>query len=251
MVFFMMYLLKFNSNIDVILYIIEVIGCISFSSSGAIKAIRKKTDILGVWILTLIEIFGGGLLRDLIISNGPPHIFWDEEYLSLALISLIITTIWFLIGYFKKTSVIIDTHRHDFWIYILDAIGMSVFVIYGVQIAYNNLPNDISFIGTYVYVITLGVISGVGGGMFRDLFVGEIPMVFKKHFYMTPCIIGALIYSLLYINNVNTILSIIIGICIITILRFFAIVYKWNLPSAKGYNLLVVEREKENNEERK
>ncbi len=229
----------FKSSIDVVLYVIEILGVISFATSGAITAIRKKADILGVFILTLISIFGGGLLRDLIIGIRP-HIFYDQEYLFLALIGILVALAWFIVAYNKKTAPIIEKHRHDAWIFFLDAIGIGVFCVYGVQVAYNHLPTEnINIVGTYVYLTTLGVITGVCGGMFRDIFLGTIPMVFKKHFYMTPCIIGSLVYALLYTNKVNQFLAIFISVGLITALRTLATIYKWNLPSAKAYNELV------------
>lgn len=229
----------FESTIDIVLFIIQVIGCLSFSTSGAIRAIRKKTDILGVYVLTLIEIFGGGLLRDLIINKEPPHIFWDIEYLVLAGISIVISTIWFLIGYFPKTANLIEKKRHDFWIYLLDALGTSAFVVCGVQLTALNAPENITMFGKYVYIITLGVLTGIGGGIFRDVFVGDIPTVFKKHFYMTPCIIGAGIYTVFYLNSFNQYASIFISMSIMVILRVLATIYRWNLPTAKGYNALI------------
>ena len=240
----MIFLLHFDSNIDVILFIIQMIGCISFATSGAITALRKKVDILGVWILTLIGIFGGGLLRDLIINNGPPHIFWDSQYLILALAAIIISTIWFFIAYYKKTVFIIDIHAHDLWIYVIDALGTAIFCIYGVKEAYNAIPVDASLFGKYVFVISLGVISGVGGRMFRDVFIGEIPIIFKKHFYITPSIIGSTIYAILYSLNINDIFSICISIGSVVVLRSLASIYRWNLPSAKAYNMLLDEKEK-------
>lgn len=241
-----MVLLSFSSNIDIALYIIQIVGCISFATSGAIASIRKKADILGVWILTLISIFGGGLLRDLIINEDVPHIFWDSQYIILAAIALVISTFWFLVAYFPKTAVKIDIHRHDLWIYLLDSIGIGVFCVYGVDAAIKSIPLEASFIGKYIYVISLGVITGVGGGMFRDVFIGEIPMVFRKHFYMTPCILGSTLYAILFSCNVNNILSIILCVGLVVLLRSLATIYKWNLPSAKAYNKILDEKANKN-----
>ena len=233
----------FNSPIDIALFVIEIIGCISFATSGAFKAIRKKADVLGVVILTFIEVFGGGLLRDLIISQSAPHIFWDPEYLILAAVSVAISILWFCIGYFKKSAWFIEKHRHDFWIYALDALGIAVFCVCGVRVADASIATSAyikssNVVGSYVYSIALGVISGVGGGMFRDVFVNELPMVFKKHFYMTPCIVGTIAFTFMYrlLNPKYLLLSVVVGLVIIVGLRILAIVFRWNLPSAKGYN---------------
>ena len=234
--------MKFNSPIDIALFIIEIIGCISFATSGAFKAIRKKADVIGVVFLTLIEVFGGGLIRDLIISQNAPHIFWDPEYLILSAISVTLSLMWFIIAYVKKSAWFIEKHRHDYWIYVLDAVGIAVFCVCGCRIANASLATQTmikssNVLGTYSYVIALGVISGVGGGMFRDIFVNEIPMIFRKYFYIIPCIIGSAVFTIMdkQLGEKFIILSVIVGLVIIVGLRMFAIIFKWNLPPAKGY----------------
>lgn len=229
-----------NTPLDIILFVIEILGCVAFATAGAFKAIRKRADILGVIILTLIEVFGGGLLRDLIISQGVPHLFWDPEYLVFLGVSTTVTIIWFMVAYFRKSAPFIEKHRHDFWIYALDAVGIAVFCVAGVRVAYASLESFAitNVIGKYFYLIFLGVTTGVGGGMFRDIFVNEIPMVFKKHFYMTPCILGTTAFAIMYdlLPSKFLILSVSVSLLIIIGLRIIATIFKWNLPYAKGYN---------------
>ncbi|MGN1295124.1 MAG: trimeric intracellular cation channel family protein [Bacilli bacterium] len=232
-------MIHFDGPLSLGIFIVEILGCISFATSGAITAIRKKADYVGVIVLTLIEIFGGGLLRDLILNQGVPHIFYDPEYLFLALLSIIIASIWFIIAYFRRSAGIIDRHRHDKWIYIVDAIGVSVFCIAGCQFANNVIVEGITIEGKYTLCICSGVITGVCGGMCRDVFVGEIPMVFKKHFYMIPCLLGCLIYVVMAFNGCNDFIAMIVGVLTIITLRTLATIYKWNLPSAKGYDELI------------
>ena len=230
---------EFDNAFDLIIFIIEIIGCLSFGTSGAIKAIRSKTDILGVWVLTLFEAFGGGLIRDLIISEYPPFIIWNKEYHLLALVIIVVSLVWFIIAYNKKTAHFIEKHRHDRWIYYVDAVGIAAFCVAGCQIAQKWVPAGAGTIGTHVFVVTLGVVTGVGGGMLRDVIMGRIPSVFQKHFYMTPCIIGCLIHSIMIFIGAEYIISSIVCFSIIIILRFLAIKFEWNLPIAKGYNELI------------
>jgi len=246
--------MKFNSPIDIALFIIEIIGCISFATSGAFKAIRKKADIVGVIILTLIEVFGGGLIRDLIIGQGAPHIFWDPEYLILSAVTVVISAIWYVVAYIKKSAWFVEKHRHDFWIYALDAAGVAVFVVCGCRVADASLAastviSPSNTFGIYSYVIALGVISGVGGGMFRDVFVNEIPMIFRKYFYIIPCVLGSAVFTVMYrlLEERLMFLSVATGLLIIIGLRMLAIIFKWNLPPAKGY----IETVQENNEPKK
>lgn len=237
----------FSSAIDVALFIIEIIACISFGTSGAITAIRKKADVLGVVILTLVEAFGGGLLRDLIMHKGVPHIFWDPEYLLMASVVIVVSLFWFIMAYSSKTAKFVDHHRHDFWIYLLDAIGIAVFCIAGVRTASIATPEGTNYVSQAIYLIITGVITGVGGGMFRDVFLGEIPMVFRKKFYMTPCILGTLVYVILVLifpGSSLDILFILLALVVVVGLRILAVIYQWNLPTAKGYNLLVEEQHK-------
>lgn len=244
-------MITFSSPIEIILFVIEVIGCISFATSSAITALRKKADLLGVWILTLVSVFGGGLLRDLILHHDVPHIFWDPEYLWLALISLVISTVCFVLACIPKTAKGLEHHRHDFWIYAVDAIGVSVFCVAGAKLAYSALPSSIGVFETYLFCTSLGVITGVCGGMFRDVFLGEIPMVFKKKFYMMPCIIGTAIYVVFFLNHWGDSYGIIatgIGCLVIIGLRILAIIFKWNMPVAKAFNTVVEEEAKEQKE---
>ncbi len=246
-------MITFSSTVEIILFVIEVIGCISFATSGAVTALRKKADLLGVWILTLLSVFGGGLLRDLILHNGVPHIFWDPEYLWLALISIVISTVCFVLACIPKTAKGLEHHRHDFWIYAVDAVGVSVFCVAGAKLAYNALPSTIGIFETYIFVTSLGVITGVCGGMFRDVCLGEIPTVFKKRFYMMPCLIGTAVYTVFFLNNwgdSSGIVAILIGCGTIITLRILAVIFKWNMPVAKAFNTVVDEETKEQKEKK-
>ena len=240
-------MITFTSPLDIILFIIEIVACVSFATSGAITALRKKADILGVIILTLIEVFGGGLLRDLILQKGAPHIFWDPEYFILAAVTMVIAIFWFILAYFKKSAKFVEKHRHDFWIYLLDAIGIGVFCIAGVKTSLAVMDPSYQMISKIIFLTSLGVITGVCGGMFRDVFVGEIPMVFKKKFYMTPCILGTFIYVLYMLLSPDTsleILFILLSLAVIVGLRVLAVIFQWNLPVARGYNQMVEEESK-------
>lgn len=243
-------MLNFASPIDAIIFAVEVFGCISFAVSGAITALRKKADLLGVWVLTFIAVFGGGLLRDLSLQHGAPHIFWDPEYLWLAAISLAISTVCFVLACIPKTAKTLELHRHDFWLYLLDAIGIAVFCIGGVRVSYNALPDSIGPVATYIFCTTLGVVSGVGGGMFRDVFVGEIPMMFRKKFYTMPCIIGTTVYTIFHINSIGDpygILAIVLSVSVIVGLRILATIFKWNMPTAKAFSAVLDEETKNKN----
>ena len=240
-------MLKFDSVFDLILFIIAIIGCISFGTSGAIKAMRSRTDILGIIVLTLLEAFGGGLIRDLVINKYPPKIFWDTEFHYMALTVIIVCIIWFIIAYRKKSAYFIDKHRHDPWIFYVDAIGIAAFCAMGSKTASQYIPETAGPVGAFIYVMVLGVITGAGGGVIRDVFMGRIPSMFKKHFYMTPCIIGCSLYVIVSLIGAGVIISSLTCAFSIIILRILAIKFEWNLPVAKGYDNLIEERESQDN----
>lgn len=194
--------------------ILEIIGTIAFSVSGAVVGIRKKMDILGVTILGIITAVGGGVIRDIIIGVIPPAAFRDPIY---AVIAIIVALIVFLP--FISSKINLD----DFIWVLADSIGLGAFTMIGVS-------SGTSFDNVFLEVF-LGAITGVGGGVIRDICAGDIPMIFIKHFYACPCIIGAIIFSVL--NEYNPDLAIVSGFITIIVLRLLAAKYKWHLPKAK------------------
>ena len=187
---------------------------IAFSVSGAVVGIRKKMDILGVATLGTVTAVGGGIIRDIIIGAVPPSAFCNPIY---AMIAIVVALIAFLPFISKKIDL-----NHFIWI-LADSIGLGAFTIIGVStgVAFDNLFLE----------IFLGVITGVGGGVIRDICSGEIPMIFIKHFYACPCIIGAVICAVL--NRYDSDAAIVSGFLIVLILRLLAARYRWHLPKAK------------------
>lgn len=194
-------------------YILEIIGTIAFSVSGAVVGIRKKMDVLGVAALGLITAVCGGVLRDITIGIVPPTAFRNPIYTIIAVAAALIV---FLPCIREKINL-----DHFLWV-LADSIGLGAFTMIGVS-------TGASFENVFLEVF-LGVITGVGGGVIRDICSGEMPMIFVKHFYACPCIIGAIICSIL--NGYNANLAIISGFLVIVVLRLLAAKYKWHLPKA-------------------
>ena len=194
--------------------ILEIIGTIAFSVSGAVVGIRKKMDILGVVTLGVITAIGGGIIRDIIIGVVPPTAFCDPIYTIIAIAAA-------LIAFFPFISKKINLD-HFIWV-LTDSIGLGAFTIIGVQtgFAFDNLFLE----------IFLGVITGVGGGVIRDICSGDIPMIFIKHFYACPCIIGAAICAVM--NRYDSDLGMLFGFITILVLRLLAAKFRWHLPKAK------------------
>lgn len=194
--------------------ILEIIGTIAFSVSGAVVGIRKKMDILGVVTLGIITAVGGGILRDIIIGVVPPTAFCDPIY---ALIAIAVALLAFFPFISKKINL-----DHFIWV-LADSIGLGAFTMIGVSTgtAFDNLFLE----------VFLGVLTGVGGGVIRDICSGDLPMIFIKHFYACPCIIGAVICAVL--NRYDPDLAIVVGFAVILILRLLAAKFKWHLPKAQ------------------
>lgn len=194
--------------------IIEIIGTIAFAVSGAVVGIKKKMDIFGVIMMGIITAVGGGIIRDIIIGVIPPSAFRNPIY---TLIAIVVSVIVFLPFISKKINL-------DNFIWILaDSIGLGAFTMIGVA-------SGVSFDNIFLEIF-LGVITGVGGGVIRDICSLDIPMIFVKHFYACPCIIGAVVFAIL--NKYNFNIGIISGFIVILVLRLLAAKFRWHLPKAK------------------
>lgn len=197
-----------------LLLIFEIIGTIAFSISGALLAIDNDMDVFGVIVLGLTTAVGGGIIRDLILGITPPSIVNDWIFIILAIITALIIFLPNVRKYIKKL---------DYPIIVMDSIGLGVFTVVGVEasLSYDNI----------VLSILTGVLTGVGGGMLRDIFAKTSLYIFTKHFYACASLIGAVFAF--YLFKINDTLAIVGGFIIIFVLRMLAAKYKWNLPKAK------------------
>lgn len=204
-----------------ILFILEIIGTIAFAISGAVVGIQKKMDIFGVCILGLTASVGGGILRDLILNITPPAAFRNAAFAVTA----ILVSILFFIPAVRNTF----EHRkiYEALILIMDSIGLGLFTVVGVQVATAAMPERNLFLITFV-----GVLTGVGGGILRDVFAGNTPYIFIKHFYACASIIGAWTCALLW-PLTGGVPAMIAGAVLTMILRLLAARFRWSLPKAK------------------
>lgn len=208
-----------------VLFIMELLGTIAFSCSGAMVAIRKKLDFLGVLVLGVVTSVGGGMFRDILIGNNPPSLFTNPIYVIIAVIAA--TAMFFIVQSRRLSKLFIEAEYYNSVMNLLDAIGLGAFTVVGVNTAFASRFHHYIFL-----TIFLGVITGVGGGLLRDIMVCEIPSVLKEHIYACASLIGALLYTLaLYINLPN--IGIIISAAIVIIIRVLSKHYDWNLPQCR------------------
>ena len=213
--------------VDTFLTIIQYVGAVSFTISSTIYAIQKRADIIGALVFSLLTCFGGGAIRDIAIGQLPPLILVDRDMHFLALVSIGVCLVCYHLGFIKKFGRFADKHQHSFLIEFTDSLGLASFVVSGLEVA-------IAYEKTgFVILVFAGCITGVGGGILRDICSAEIPSVFRKHIYLIPVIIASIFFALTY-NKIPEILSIIITIVIIISIRMLAFKFKWNLPIPKA-----------------
>ena len=204
-----------------ILFFLEIIGTIAFAVSGAVVGIQKKMDIFGVCILGLTASVGGGILRDLILNITPPAAFQNPAFAVTAILVSILFFIPAVRNAFEHRKV------YEALILIMDSIGLGLFTVVGVQVATAAMPERNLFLITFV-----GVLTGVGGGILRDVFAGNTPYIFIKHFYACASIIGAWTCALLW-PLTGSAAAMIAGAAVTVILRLLAARFRWSLPRAK------------------
>jgi len=197
-----------------ILQIAEYLGIIAFSASGFYIGKRNKLDILGIYIVAFLTALGGGVVRDVIIAR-PPITF------TLTLPVLMVTTI--------TTLLLILRHYQDDSIdskplfVLVDAIGMVAFAISGAMV---TLDTEFNLAG----VVTMAFVTAVGGGIFRDILINQVPYVLKGGFYGIIAIgIGASVYILDMLGILHAV-SIIALFIVAVILRMYAYRQSWSLP---------------------
>ena len=202
-----------------IILILEIIGTVAFAISGAIVGIQKKMDIFGVSILGLTAAVGGGILRDLILNITPPAAFVNPIFAITAIVVSIIVFIRPVYSSLERKGSV-----YDILLLIMDSIGLGLFTVVGVQVAKTSVAGDNLFLVTFV-----GVLTGVGGGILRDVFAGNRPYIFVKHFYACASTIGSWACALLW-PVIGELPSMAIGAIMIVILRLLAAYYRWSLP---------------------
>ena len=208
-------------TIENLQFFMELVGTFAFASSGALMAIRKHFDVFGVCVLGVTASVGGGLIRDLILGNKPPAMFKDPTYTEIAVgVSLIL----FILIYKKHDPTAGEhTKAYDLIINIFDTIGLGIFTVAGMDTA-RGCGYRAGFI-----VIFVGVLTGVGGGVLRDVLAQEKPYILTRHIYACASIVGAIVCFYTYYPFGEAI-SMFAGAFTVMLIRGLAIRYNWNLP---------------------
>ncbi len=208
---------------DEVLFVLELIGAAAFAVSGAMAAIEKRADIFGVLFLAVTTALGGGVIRDVLIGRIPPVMFVSYWYL---LISVAAALAVFIDAYLRSEKYKLHLDKLDAVNNIFDAIGLAVFTVSGMNAAMPVSDN-------IILVLFVGMCTGVGGGMLRDVMTNTMPKVLRKRVYAVASLLGGGLYYAMYALGANQLASIGCGMLLIFALRLFATIYKWNLPSVK------------------
>lgn len=203
--------------------ILELIGTVAFAISGAVTATKKKMDLLGIMIMGVTTACGGGVFRDILLGQIPPTMFKEPIY---AVFGLLTSAIVFIPAKYKWN--ILESEKVTSIIQIADAIGLGIFTAVGINAVYSAGYGNNAF-----FAVTLGVITGVGGGVLRDILGGDRPYIFVKHIYACASLVGAILY--LPVRFYFGVTAAILTCSIVTILiRMLAAHFRWSLPKISG-----------------
>ncbi|MDW6001724.1 TRIC cation channel family protein [Vibrio mangrovi] len=195
------------------LYLIDLFGTIIFAVSGVLLAGRLKMDPFGVVVLASVTAVGGGTMRD--IALGATPVFWitDTTYLWVILATSFLTML-----------IVRRPKRLPWWVLpVCDAIGLSVFV--GIGVDKSLLYQESSLIA-----IIMGVLTGCGGGIIRDILAREIPMILRSEVYATACIVGGIFHTTALQMGYDHKTAFLSGFASTLIIRLGAIRWHLSLP---------------------
>jgi len=194
-------------------YTLDIIGTFAFAISGVLVAMKKRLDPFGILIIAFVTAVGGGTLRDMFIGRTPVGWMNDLNYVYAIGLAAI-----FAVVLRKKLN------RLRTSLFLFDTIGLGVFTIIGVEIGIS--------VGLHpIICIALGTISASFGGVIRDILCNEIPVIFRKEIYATPCILGGItFFALKYFQLEKDLIYIFTALMVITI-RLIAVKFKVQLPT--------------------
>ncbi len=198
------------------LTLLDLFGVFVFALSGGFDAAKCKLDILGVFVLAVATGVGGGIIRDVLLGVTPPAVFIDETYLMTCLLAGFVVILF--AGRVK---------RYFEWVKIADAIGLGVFAAIGASKA---IDHDLGWVG----VLMISTLSAAGGGVIRDVLLGEIPLVLRADFYASAAILGGLTMLLVNELAISEQLQIIVSAIVAISARFMAMRFNLSLPKVSS-----------------
>jgi uncharacterized membrane protein YeiH len=199
------------------LLVLDLIGTFVFALSGAVVGVKRRLDIFGVLVLSFAAASAGGILRDLLIDSVPPAAIRDWRYMATSVVAGFLIFAWFPRS--QKSS------RVRNFVLLFDAAGLGLFAVTGTQKALGYGLNP-------VMAALLGMLTGIGGGMMRDLLVARIPNVLRADLYAVAALAGAVTVVMGHQFHIAPTITAVLGAVICFGLRVFAIQRRWQLPVA-------------------
>jgi uncharacterized membrane protein YeiH len=199
------------------LLVLDLIGTFVFALSGAVVGVKRRLDIFGVLVISFAAASAGGILRDLLIDSVPPAAIRDWRYMAASVLGGLLIFIWF-----PRSQ---RTARVRNFVLLFDAAGLGLFAVTGTQKALGFGLNP-------VMASLLGMLTGIGGGMLRDVLVAEIPNVLRSDLYAVAALAGAVVVVIGHQFGVTPTVAALLGAVICFGLRLIAIRRRWQLPVA-------------------
>ncbi|MDO5848821.1 MAG: trimeric intracellular cation channel family protein [Methanobrevibacter sp.] len=206
------------------IFIFEVIGTIAFAISGALTGMRREMDIFGIAVLGITTAVGGGMVRDAILGITPVSALIRPEFILIAGATslLIFPTL-------INKHIVLNKNLFEKIFLIADSIGLGIFTAYGFLVGFEAGFSE------WFLLISVAVITGVGGGVMRDIFALQKPIIFVRHIYATASIAGAIVcYAVNLYFNINW--AIVLCFIVVFILRILSAHLDLDLPKAKYYH---------------
>ena len=204
--------------------IAELVGTVAFALSGAMVAVQKKLDMFGIMLLGVVTALGGGTVRDVLLGHTPPRVFYSGSYVALSIVSALVVFVVFRLskGRFSQFTGLMDAVRT-----LSDALGLGIFAVIGARAGMTEGYGDNALL-----CIFLGMLTGVGGGVLRDMMCADIPFVLRKHIYAVAAIAGAVVFYYTVAFGLDQSVASLLGMLTTFLMRVLAWHYRWNLPRA-------------------
>ncbi len=209
----------YGGIMDIIWYMFDMIGTIAFAVSGALVGVARKMDIFGMAVLALATAIGGGIVRDVLLGYFPPNSLRNIVYVTVV---LAVTVIVFLIYNSRYRKHAMGPRSRASYL-LADALGLASFTVTGASAGFKLYPE------LPIFIVLLGTITAVGGGIIRDMLAQRIPSVLKEDVYALPSIIGGIVYYLMVTSSWDS-MAVYGAFTVVLVIRLLALKYNWSLP---------------------
>jgi len=202
-------------DFTIILQSLDYLGTFAFGVSGAMVAVRKQMDVFGVIVLSMVTAIGGGTVRDLLIARTPNFWIQDPTYIYLAIIAGLIPFIAYHAVERGMTALV-----------FFDAVGLGAFTVIG---AWLGIQAEVAGIA----VVVLATLTGIGGGIMRDVLAREVPIVLREEIYASASIAGATVFFFAMRGGLPVDVAAPVTVVLVVLIRMLSHAYDWELPHPK------------------